>query len=134
MLPQVATIMFRLETATMNPYHHRQTVVDALGGRCNAQIETIFTHHISRTTRTSGLWWQGTEVVCFQHTLPRLGWLWLAPTQVANGWCCIGNSFIYCKLTIEDALQIACLYMGFQQWLCHNVCCQHHGADHQDHC
>ena len=133
-LPQVATIVLRLESATMNPYHHRQSVAGALGRRCDAEIETVFAHHIGCTTRTSGLWGQGTELITYSHTFPGLCRLRCLPAQVTYGWGCIGNGFIHGKLAIEDALKVACLYMGFQKWLCYNVCCQHHGADHQNHC
>ena len=114
--------------------HDGQTVVDALCGCGDAEIEAVLAHHIGRAALTCGLWGPGTVVVSLQHTLPGLGWLWGTPTQVANGRCCVGNGFIHGKLTIEDALNVACFHMGFQNGLPHGVCCHHHGADHQNHC
>ena len=53
--PEVAAIPLSLETATMNPYQYRQTIVDG-SGRCgNTQIETVLTHHVGSATRTSRL-------------------------------------------------------------------------------
>ena len=102
--PQVAAIVLGLEAATVNPYHDGQTVVDALCGCGDAEVEAVLAHHVGRTALTCGLWGPGTVVVSLQHTFPGLSRLWGTPTQVTNRRCCVRNGFIHGKLTIEDAL------------------------------
>ena len=78
-LPQVATIVLGLESAAMNPYHHRQTVGDRGGRRGNAQIEAILVHHVFSPSGTCGLRRPRAELVGFQHALPSLRGLGLTP-------------------------------------------------------
>ena len=96
-LPQVATVMFCLETASVNPYHYRQTVVDRCGRRSNTQIKTVFTHHVGSTTRTSRLWRPGAELIRLQHSCPWFCRLRFFPTEVSYRRCCIRNRFINSK-------------------------------------
>ena len=130
-LPQVTAIPLSLEAATMNPYEYRQTVVDRGGGGRDAEVETVFAHHVGSTTRACGLWGQGTELIGLAHAFPRLGRLGRAPTQVAYWRCCVRNSFINCKLSIENTLDVACLYMGLQKRLLLGTDHRYQGEKHE---
>ena len=116
-LPQVTAIPFCLETAAVDPHHHRQFVAGRLGRRGDTQIQTVLVHDVSRTTRTCGLRGHGAERVTHSHTLPGLGWLRGLPAQVANRGCCVRNSLIDGQRTIEHTLYVASLHTGSQQRL-----------------
>ena len=93
-LPQVATIPLGLESTTVNPYHDGQLFGSALSWCSNAQIQTVFAHHIGRTTGACGLWGHLAEGIAHANTLPRSCGLRSAPTQIANGRRCVRNGFV----------------------------------------
>ena len=116
--PEVAAIVLCLESAAVNPNHHGETVAGRCCGSGYTEVQAVFTHHVGGESRTCGLWRPLGKVIGLQHTLPRLCWLWRFPTEVTHGWCSVWNGLVYRQiLTVEDALNIACLYMCSQQWL-----------------
>ena len=114
-LPKVATVPLGLESTSVNPYHYGQFLVLAFCRCGDTKIQTIFIHHIGRTTRTCRLWWHRTKFITLAHSCPRQSGLWSTPTEIANRWSCIRYSFINSQTIVENTLYIACFNMCAQQ-------------------
>ena len=107
--------MFATESATMNPYHHGQSLVLLLGRSYHAEVEAVLVHHVVFHVTLFWLWRPLGRLFGFEHTIPRLCRLRCLPTQVANRRSCKRNGIITGEvIAFEYTLYITRFYVSLQ--------------------